>query len=221
MIVHDDVLQQLEGLSLSTDKPLIISDADEVLVQFAAGLDHFLRSRELYFDISSFAITGNVKRLSDDVAIEGDKVQDLLKTFFRERTEHLPAVPGAAEALGALSERAQVIVVTNVPLGQREARIRGLRGVGMDYPVIANIGLKGAVVRQITKDFQAPVFFLDDIPHNIASVAEHADDVHRIHFVADPRLAKLIDPAEDCHKRIDDWPTARTYMEDHMQSKGF
>jgi hypothetical protein len=221
MSVHDDVLHQLNTLDLSPDKPLIISDADEVLVQFVEGLDQFLREQELYFDIVSFAITGNVKRLEDDAVIDDDRVQQLLTSFFKERTEYLPAVPGAPEALKALSARAQVIVVSNVPLGQREARIRGLRNVGIDYPVIANIGLKGATISHITQDMQAPVYFLDDIPHNIASVAEHADHVHRIHFVADPRLARLIEPAEDCHQRIDDWPTAQAYMEDHMQAKGF
>jgi hypothetical protein len=221
MTVHDDVKQQLTELRLAPDRPLIISDADEVLLQFMAGLEHFLGGKDLYIDLSSFAITGNVKRNSDDTAVSGDEVKELLAAFFVERTEHLPAVPGAAEALEALSGRAQVIVVTNVPLEQREARIRGLRNVGMDYPVIANIGLKGAVIRDISATIKAPVFFLDDIPHNIASVAEHAEHVHRIHFVADPRLAKLIDPAKGCHQRIDDWPTAHAYIEGHLHSKGY
>jgi hypothetical protein len=59
---------------------------------------------------------------------------------------------------------------------------------------------------------QAPVFFLDDITHNIDSVAEHAPDVHRIHFVADPRLAKLIGPASGASKRIDVWEEAQDWI---------
>jgi hypothetical protein len=221
MTLHDDVASQLDDLRLVADRPLIISDADEVLVQFVAGLESFLHDQDLYYDISSFAITGNVRRQSDDEAVSGEKVQSLLKTFFKECTEHLPAVPGAAEALQALSNEAQVIVVSNVPVAQREARIRGLKKVGIDYPVIANIGLKGIVVREISSQIDAPVYFLDDIPHNITSVAEHAADVHRIHFVADPRLARLIEPAADSHQRIDDWPSAQAYIRDHMRSKGF
>ncbi|TDI59220.1 MAG: hypothetical protein E2O92_08100 [Alphaproteobacteria bacterium] len=221
MNLHEDVAPQLDDLHLVVDRPLIISDADEVLVQFAAGLDSFLRDQGLYYDISSFAITGNVRRQDDNEAISGDDVQALLKAFFRERTEHLPAVPGAAEALKSLSKDAQIIVVSNVPVDQRDARIRGLKKIGIDVPVIANIGLKGVVVREIASQIDAPVYFLDDIPHNIASVAEHAADVHRIHFVADPRLARLIDPAQDCHTRIDDWPSAETYIRDHMRSKGY
>ena len=221
MTLHDDVKAQLIGLDLSPEKPLIISDADEVLVQFIDGLDQFLRSRDLYIDLSSFAITGNVKRQEDDVAVDADSVQVLLKDFFKERTEHLEAVPGAAEALERLSAQAQVIVVTNTPQGQREARIKSLQRAGMDYPVIANIGLKGAVIREITQDMSAPAFFLDDIPHNIASVAEHAEEAHLIHFVADPRLARLISPAEHSHHRVDEWPSAQAYIENHLRKLGF
>jgi hypothetical protein len=43
-------------------------------------------------------------------------------------------------------------------------------------------------------------------------VAEHAPDVHRIHFVADPRLAKLIGPASGASKRIDVWEEAQDWI---------
>ena len=221
MTLHQDVATQLDDLHLVADRPLIISDADEVLVQFAAGLEFYLQGQGLYYDISSFAITGNVRRQSDNEAVSAEEVQSILKAFFRERTEHLPAVPGAAEALESLSQDVQIVVVSNVPVGQRGARIKGLQKIGIDYPVIANIGLKGFVVQEIAHQVDAPVYFLDDIPYNITSVAEHAASVHRIHFVADPRLAKLIDPAEDCHHRIDDWPSAEAYIRDHMRSKGY
>ena len=42
----------------------------------------------------------------------------------------------------------------------------------MDYPVIVGSGLKGPAVAWLTRHIDAPVFFLDDIPHNIDSVAE-------------------------------------------------
>lgn len=221
MTLPVEVEEQIRALSLTPGRPLIISDADEVLVQFAAGLDIFLRERDLYFDIASFAITGNVRRLSDDEAIDAAEVQSLLQIFFRERTEHLPAVPGAAEALEKLSTRAHVVVLTNIPAEQRDARIRGLAKHGINYPVIANSGLKGFAVRRLADLVgDAPVLFLDDIPHNITSVAEEASDVHRIHFVADPRLAKLLKPAEHCHHRIDDWDSAHDYIDAHLGSFG-
>ena len=60
----------------------------------------------------------------------------------------------------------------------------------------------------LTRHIDAPVFFLDDIPHNIDSVAECAPHVHRIHFIADPRLAGLIGAAKGASARIDAWHEA-------------
>jgi len=220
MKTHPDVTEQIDAVPIDGSKPLIITDADEVLVQFITGLDSYLQEQGLYLDLQSFAITGNVKRQSDHVAVDADVVQENMQAFFEHRTAHLPAVPGAAEALQSLSERAQIIVLSNVPLDQKDARIEGLQRIGVDYPVIANIGLKGAAIRDMTAHMDAPIFFLDDIPHNIDSAAEHADHVHRIHFVADPRLARLIDQADGAHTRIDDWPAAHDYIHQKIDESG-
>ncbi len=75
----------------------------------------------------------------------------------------------------------------------------------MDYPVVVNSGLKGAPVKWLADKVDGPVFFLDDIPHNINSVAEDAPHVHCIHFIADPRLQKLIGKADGATARIDVW----------------
>ena len=73
MIVHPDVLAQADRITLDPMRPLILSDADEVLVQFASVLDEFLHENELYLDLVSFALTGNIKRKADDVAITAEE----------------------------------------------------------------------------------------------------------------------------------------------------
>ena len=219
--MHPEVKEQVLGLSLTSDRPLIISDADEVLVQFMVGLEHFLESRGLYIDLTTFAITGNVRRQEDDVPATQDEVKALMKDFFIERTGRVEAVPGAAEALETLSERAQIVVLTNTPPKQRDARIHSLQSQGIDYPVIANIGPKGPTVAHMARNVEAPIYFLDDIPQHHTSVSEEADHVHRIHFIADPRLAKLIDKSADSHHRIDDWPSAHAHIDKHLRSLGY
>lgn len=221
MILDDEVLSQLNALTIKQNHPLIICDADEVLVQFVLALEGYLEDNGYYIDLSSFALTGNIRRKHDDVPADAALVRDLVGSFFSDRTEHVPAVPGAADALDALARRCQIVVVTNIPIAQRDARIRGLSSHRMDYPVIANTGAKGAVVRHLAEQANAPTYFIDDIPQNITSVAESAAHVHRIHFVADRRLAALLQPAEDCHHRVDDWPSAKTYIEGHLTELGF
>lgn len=221
MILHPDVLSQAERIDLDPARPLILSDADEVILQFASVLEEFLHENELYLDMATFALTGNIKRRIDDVAVSAEEVGLLIGQFFVEKTELQPAVPGAPEALKALAQKAQIVIVTNVPLQQREARIRSLKKLDMDYPLIANIGLKGPVVKYLADQMTAPVYFIDDIPPNITSVAKACDKVQCLHFVADERLGSLLGPAADSHHRADNWPDAAAWLSAHMASNGF
>ena len=215
------VLQQLQALSLDPTRPLIVADADEVLLQFVRGLEGFLDDEGLYLDLASFALSGNIRHRDNGTAVETAAVKVLIERFFAERMESMQPVEGAAAALGALSGRAQVMVLSNVPLDRRQARARLLARHGMPYPLVANIGSKGGALAHLAGRTVAPTVFLDDIPHNIAAVALAAAAVIRVHFVADPRLARLLPPAPGCHARLDDWPSARAFIEQCLAGHGY
>lgn len=202
----------VDGVRLDPARPLIICDADEVLLQFVAGLDRYLERRSLYLDLTSFRIHGNVKRRTTNEPVADDAVSELLEAFFASETRHLDVVPGAAEALARLSGRAQVLILSNLPDTARPARIENLTGHGMPYPVIAGKGLKGHVVKRLIDGFAPPVVFIDDLPPHIASVAGETPCVHRLHFIADERLARLLPKAADAHARIDTWPEAAEWI---------
>lgn len=218
--VHGDVLRQMEVLPLDSKRPLIVTDADEVLVEFIAGLERFLARRDLRFDLKSFAITGNVLR-ADGSAVSAHEVAELLTAFFETETERLDPVAGAAEALAALAERAQILVLSNLPQERLAARARWLAEHGMDYPLVANIGLKGPALSYLAARTAEPVFFIDDIPHNIASVAETAPQVLLVHYVANPRLAAVVPPSHQAHRRSKSWDETRTFIEDRLTEQGF
>ena len=91
----------------------------------------------------------------------------------------------------------------------------------MDYPVIANKGLKGGAVRHLAQRVSGPVFFLDDIPHNIKSVADAHEPARLLHFIADKRLAKLISPSQHSHFHSSHWPDAHAFMEQELSDAGF
>ena len=207
--IAPEIMSQLEALSLQKDRPLIITDADEVLLRFMERVEHYLDTLGLWIDLSSFALSTNIKSKETNEPV---KVPTLIDDFFAAETAHIEAAHGAADALASLSELAQIVVLTNLPAPHREDRINNLKGHGMDYPVVVNSGLKGPAGKWLTQKTSGPVFFLDDIPHNIDSVAEHAPEVHTIHFVADPRLAKLINKAEGATARIDIWAEAHEFI---------
>ncbi len=198
---------------LNPDRPLLIVDADEVLLRFAEHLEDFFLSEGYELRLDSFQITGNVYEQKTDVAASADTVKNLIGAFFDKRVESVPPVPGAAEALSSLANRYQVAVLTNVPAHCRARRETALKELGFDYPVLSNAGPKGPAMSELSSRTKQITAFVDDLPPHHASVAEHAPSVHRVHFVADPRLARLIDKAADAHTRIDDWQELEPYLQ--------
>jgi hypothetical protein len=207
------VAEQLATLTLTHGKPLVIVDADEVLFYFMRGLERFLESRDLYFDWASYALHGNIRQRRDDTPVAAEILHPLLQRFFAEATEELEPVDGAAQALAELSRTSQVVVLSNVPMPARNARIRALARHGMAFPLIANTGPKGPAVVAMLKQTMGSAVFIDDIPHNHKSVAEMAPAVHRLHYIADTRLAALLGPAPDCHHRADTWPDMLSHIQ--------
>lgn len=213
-----EILSQLEMLDLDSRRPLIISDADEVLLRFMAQLEHFLEKRGLWIDLGNFAINGNIKSLETNEPVE---FPDLIDEFFDAETRDIQPTSGAAQSLETLAARAQIIVLTNLPAKNKQERIDNLNAHGMNYPVVVGSGAKGPAVAWLSARISAPVFFLDDIPHNVDSVAEYAPEVRRIHFVADPRLAKLIGPAKGATTRIDVWNEAYDWISRELTQAGY
>ncbi|PCJ71559.1 MAG: hypothetical protein COA62_02935 [Rhodobiaceae bacterium] len=216
-----EVEKALKALDLDPARPLIISDADEVLLQFVAGLELYLDRQGLWLDLQSFALSGNIKEKVTNKPVPIERTPDLLADFFVSEAGKLEAVEHAASALKTLSGRAQIIILTNIPFAQRDARAESLARQGMDYPVIANKGLKGAAVHYLAKQTSGPTFFLDDLPHNIRSVAEAHEPSRRLHFIADKRLAKLLPPSEHSHFHSSHWPDAQTFIEEELSTSGF
>ncbi len=212
---------QILALVVDQDRPLIITDADEVLFQFMAGLEEFILEREMIFDWSSFALSGNIRDAKSNRAIDPPEVKKLLADFFDARAGDLVPVSGAAPALKRLSQRAQIVVLSNVPENAVSARINCLRENDMDYPLIANIGAKGPAVRALIGESHRPVVFIDDIPHNHKSVAEAAEAVLRLHFIAHKKLATLLGPAEYCDQRLNSWPEIEVAIDQHFSKSDF
>lgn len=217
----EDLRQQIAPLELEVGKPLIVSDADEVLFAFMAGFEAYLLTQDFHFRWDSYALQGNIRRTADDFAVDQAEVKRLLGGFFAARTEHLDAIPGAAEALASLSRRAQVVILSNVPLPQRSARLKALHAQGMPYPLIANEGGKGRAVRALADLVQAPVVFVDDIPNQHTSVKKAVAEAFCLHFVGEPRLARFLAMAEHADHRADTWEEALPVIEGKLSALGY
>jgi hypothetical protein len=198
-------------VALSPGRPLLIVDADEVILRFAEGFDRFLRARALFLDLASYRLHGNVKRLDDGTPALDVEVTALLEEF-RAELDSLEAVEHATEALAELRAMLDVVVLSNVSELQAPPRVRNLAALGFDFPLVVNAGPKGPAVKALAARAASPAFFVDDIPQHLQSAAESAPDVYRIHLVGDERLKPLLPPSPHAHLRAEDWREARDFI---------
>jgi hypothetical protein len=196
---------------LIAERPLLIVDADEVILRFADGFDRFLSERDLFLDLTTYRLHGNVKRKSDSVAVLDVEVTALLDEF-RGDLDWLDEVDGATEVLRGLMPLMNIVALSNVTEAQAPARLRNFAKHNLAIPLMVNSGPKGPAVKALAARAAKPAFFVDDIPQHHASVAEAAPDVFRIHLIGDERLKPLLPPSSHAHLRADNWLQADSFI---------
>ncbi|MDX5361967.1 MAG: hypothetical protein LPL00_10835 [Alphaproteobacteria bacterium] len=207
--LHPKTAAQIDGLHVAPDRPLLICDADEVLLIFLQTLERFLVREGYELRLDDYRLTGNIRHGRTGVPVEAAGVTDLITRFFELETPNIPAVEGAARALEEAARDMQVVVLTNLPHAHREARTSALSALGMPYPVLTNSGPKGAAVAALAERAgAAPSIFVDDTPAHLAAAREHAPHVHRLHFVADDRLKRFLGDPEEAHSHATRWDRA-------------
>ncbi|MDP4823797.1 MAG: hypothetical protein NWR47_07605, partial [Aestuariivirgaceae bacterium] len=185
---------QIEELEIDRSRPLVICDVDEVVVHFIQGFEAHLEAKGFSLEFDSFALNGNVRHRHSGQSLPGEAVSAQVMEFFASSTRHQKLIPGAVEALNALSDHAEIVMLTNLPGEFRQERIENLMGHGLHHPVVVNAGPKGPAVRLLTQTHAAPVVFIDDSPSYLESVYEHNPDCRLIHFLQDERLMKVAEP---------------------------
>ena len=207
---------QLAGITIDPERPLLISDADEVLFAFMDGFERHLHDNAKSFSWASFRLNGNIIDDETDEPVEPQAVRSLVYSFFERHTRTLAAVDKAADCLDHLSRRLQIVVLSNIWPEFRCDRAYALRTCGMPYPIIANHGSKAPAVAHLASRTNGPVFFVDDIPMHHRDVSEIAADIIRIHYVSNARLAALLGVAQDCHYSARDWHGIRDYIDGRL-----
>ncbi len=213
-------LTQLSALELHENQPLIVCDVDEVIVHFLRGLEGFLAENGLWLDPASFALNGNIKYEGGHTPLPVTELGSLLEQFFSEKTGHLELIEGADEALDALSADAQIIMLTNMPNAYRLDRIKNLGGHGIHFPVVANAGPKGPTVKHIAETVTTPIIFIDDTPSNVNSVADHAPDVHILHFMQDHRFRRHLPDLNGIIASVDNWDDGKKHIQQVIAAAG-
>ena len=196
-------------------RPLLISDCDEVLLHMVAHFAGWLDEEHgIRFDLDSGEFADALTDAASGEIIAAERIWPLLDGFFRGEMHRQTLVPGALEALGAIGEVADIVILTNLGDEAHSWRVDQLASHGIRHEVICNQGGKGVPARSvIERHAPSSVVFVDDLAVHHASVAKHAPATWRLHMIAEPRIAAVVQPAAHAHARIDHWNAALPWIE--------
>ncbi|MER8433052.1 hypothetical protein [Mesorhizobium caraganae] len=190
------------------DRPLLILDVDDVVLEFIRPFPHFLKSRGFGLTLASFRLTGNIAETASGRLIEQPKVTALLGDFFDAQADWQSVTDGAEQALASLGDRAEIVLLTAMPHRHRAARRAHLDALGLPYPLLTTEMAKGPAVAKLRGSKGRPVAFVDDQPANLISARNSVADAHLFHLMADNSLRAYLPPVPDDIVSVEDWREA-------------
>jgi len=190
------------------DRPLLILDVDDVVLEFIRPFPHFLKSRGFGLTLASFRLTGNIAETASGRLIEQPEVTALLGDFFDAQADWQSVTDGAEQALASLGDRAEIVLLTAMPHRHRAARRAHLDALGLPYPLLTTEMAKGPAVAKLRGSKGRPVAFVDDQPSNLISARNSVADAHLFHLMADNSLRAYLPPMPDDIVSVEDWRDA-------------
>lgn len=199
------------------NRPLVISDCDEVLLRMVAHFRDFLDERHgIDFALDNGDWGKALTWRETGQTVEPTDIWKYLNLFFDTEMDRQDPIAGAVEAIGTLAERADVVILTNLLDARRDHRADQLRRYGIHAPVYTNQGPKGPALAKILAEHKpSKAVFIDDLAQHHGSAAEVVPHVARLHLCGEPAIAPHIacgEKAGHAHARIDEWEHALPWI---------
>lgn len=202
-----ETARQIEELA-ADDRPLLVLDVDDVVLEFIRPFPHFLKSRGFGLTLASFRLTGNIAETESGRLIEQAEVTALLGEFFDAQADWQSMTDGAADALAGLGDRAEIIMLTAMPHRHRSTRRAHLDALGLNYPLLTTEMAKGPALAKLRGAKGRRIAFVDDQPHNLMSARGSVADALLFHLMADNSLRAFLPPVPDDIIVVQDWREA-------------
>ena len=204
------------------NRPLIISDCDEVVLHMVAPFRDWLDESEgVDFRMDSADFTTALRYQDSGELLTPEEIWRKLGGFFDTEMHRQTPIAGAVASLNGLRDVADVVVLTNLVDKRQEARTRQLLEHGLDARVFTNQGPKGPALRAILDEYRpSRAIFIDDLPQHHASARETVADITTLHLVGEPLLAPHIDCAHKAghaNARIDTWDEAGAWLRRQLE----
>lgn len=199
------------------DRPLVVSDIDEVVLEFLSPFQAYLESCDHVLLPRSFRLTGNVVHRETQEAASETAVNELLETFYATQDRWQTPTLGVVETLRGLSRHADIVFLTAMPPRHATVRRALLDRLGLPYPLLASEDPKGPIVQRLHAGRALPVVFIDDIARNLESVQTHAPSCLLINLMANKAFRALAPAPADCVHVAADWTDAANAIRAHFQ----
>ncbi|MDX8451535.1 hypothetical protein RFM98_02070 [Mesorhizobium sp. VK9D] len=202
-----ETARQIEELA-ADDRPLLVLDVDDVVLEFIRPFPHYLKSRGFGLTLASFRLTGNIAETATGRLIEQPEVTALLGDFFDTQADWQSITDGAADALAMLGQSAEIVMLTAMPHKHRAARRAHLDALGLNYPLLTTEMAKGPAIAKLRGAKGRPLAFVDDQPSNLVSARNSVSDANLFHLMADNSLRAFLPPTPEDIISVEDWREA-------------
>ena len=210
-----ETARQIEELA-HDDRPLLVLDVDDVVLEFVRPFPHFLKTRGFGLTLASFRLTGNISETATGRLIEQPEVTALLGEFFDTQAEWQSITEGATDALKMLGKGAEIVMLTAMPHKHRAVRRAHLDALGLNYPLLTTEMAKGPAIAKLRGLKARPVAFVDDQPSNLISARNSVADAHLFHLMADNSLRAFLPPTPPDIFSVEDWREAAPKIADAL-----
>ncbi|HBF32360.1 hypothetical protein [Rhizobium sp.] len=202
-----------------SDRPLLVCDVDDVVLEFLFPFEAYLNSLGHQLLPKSFRLTGNIISLETQSALEEQHVQTILRDFFAQQEEWQRPFGNSVDVLTQLGTMADVVFLTAMPPAFTAQRRRLLDRLGLDFPLLATESPKGPVVKALHAERGLPLAFMDDMAHNLHSVADHAPECLLVHIAPQSDIHRFAPPTAPQVIRANDWSSAGDRIVAHFNQK--
>ncbi len=199
------------------DRPLIVCDIDEVVLEFLTPFRNFLLASGHDLLPRSFRLHGNIVDLDSTLPVEDTVTSDLLETFFRLQDQWQTPANLAVDTLAGLSADADIIFLTAMPPRHTAVRRLLLDRHGLRYPLLASEEPKGPIIKRLHDARDVPLVFIDDILRNLQSVQTHAPDCLLINLMANAEFRALAPDPGDGIATAGSWTDAAAIIRTHFR----
>ena len=202
-----------------TDRPLVVCDVDDVVLEFLSPFEGFLGSLGHRLVPRSYRLHGNILSTLDDRPLADDNVTQLIQDFFAAQEAWQRPFGDAVQALTRLAAEADVVFLTAMPPRYTHMRRRLLDSLDLTYPLLATESPKGPVLRQIHGTRDLPVAFIDDMAHNHHSVAAAVPECLLVHLMPQSEMHNHAPKPDPMVLSAQNWSDVERFLLAHFTQR--